>query len=60
MTIAWNEDNNKDDTFILHLLKKLSFRKHFSTVLTEEIRIAKICTEVFVSPKTFNDQTWYT
>ena len=28
-----------------------SFRKHFGTVLTEEIRIAKFCTEVFVMPK---------
>ena len=28
-----------------------SFRKYSSTVLTEEIRIAKFCTEVFVMPK---------
>ena len=31
--------------------KKFSFRKHFGTVLTEEIRIAKFCNEVFVMPK---------
>ena len=42
----------KDDTSICNLLKKtFSFRKHFGTVLTEEIRIAKFCTEVFVMPK---------
>ena len=52
MTIARSEDINKDDTSILNLLKKtFSFRKHFGTVLTEEIRIAKFCTEVFVMPK---------
>ena len=51
MTIARSEDINKD-TFILNLLKKtFSFRKHFGTVLTEEIRIAKFYTEVFVMPK---------
>ena len=33
------------------LKKTFSFRKHFVTVLTEEIRIAKFCTEVFVMPK---------
>ena len=44
MTIARSEDISKDDTSI-------SFRKHFGTVLTEEIRIAKFCTEVFVMPK---------
>ena len=31
--------------------KTFSFRKHFGTVLIEEIRIAKFCTEVFVMPK---------
>ena len=31
-------------------LKILSFRKHFVTILKEEIRIAKFCTEVFVMP----------
>ena len=31
--------------------KTYSFRKHFGTILTEEIRIAKFCTEVFVMPK---------
>ena len=52
MTIARSEDINKDDTCLLNLLKKtLSFRKHFSIVLTEEIRIAKFCIEVFVMPK---------
>ena len=52
MTIAQSEDINKDDTSILNLLKKtFSFRKHFGTVLTEEIRIAKFCTEVYVMPK---------
>ena len=52
MTIARSEDINKDDTSILNLFKKtLSFRKHFGTVLTEEIQIAKFCTEVFVMPK---------
>ena len=45
MTIARSEDISKDDTSIL------SFRKHFGTVLTEEIQIAKFCTEVFVMPK---------
>ena len=49
MTIARSEDINKHDT----LKKTFSFRKHFGTVLTEEIRIAKICTEVFVMPKHF-------
>ena len=28
-----------------------SFCKHFNTVLSEEIRKAKFCTEVFVMPK---------
>ena len=28
-----------------------SFCKHFGTVLAEEIRIAKFCTEVFVMPQ---------
>ena len=51
MTIARSEDINKDDTSILNLLKTFSFRKHLDTVLTEEIRIAKFCTEVFVMPK---------
>ena len=52
MTIARGEDINRDDTTILNLLKKtFSFRKHFGTVLTEEIRIAKFCNEVFVMPK---------
>ena len=53
MTIARSEDINKDVTSILNLLKKLSSRKHFGTVLTGEIRIAKLCTEVFVMPKQF-------
>ena len=54
MTTARSEAINKDDTSILNLLKKsFSFRKHFGTVLTEEIRIAKYCTEVFVMPKHF-------
>ena len=52
MTIARSEDINKDDISILNLLKKtFSFRKHFGTVLTDEIQIAKFCTEVFVIPK---------
>ena len=53
MTIARSEDINKDDTSILNLFKKktFSFRKHFGTVLTDEIRIAKFCTEVFVMQK---------
>ena len=51
MTIARSEDINKDDTSILNLFKKFfSFCKHFGTVLTEEIRIAKCYTEVFVMP----------
>ena len=37
--------------FIKLVKNTFSFRKHFSTVLTEEIRIAKFCTEVFVMPK---------
>ena len=28
-----------------------SFRTHFGTVLTEEIRTAKFCTEVLLKPK---------
>ena len=51
MTMALSEDINKDDTSILNLFKTFSFCKHFGTVLTEEIRIAEICTEVFVMPK---------
>ena len=31
--------------------KTFSFRKHFGTVLKEEIRIAEFCTEVFLMPK---------
>ena len=50
--ITRSEDINKDDTSILNLLKEtLSFRKHFGTVFTDEIRIEKFCTEVFVMPK---------
>ena len=51
MTVARSEDINKDETSILK--KTFSFRKHFGTVLTEEIRIhvVKFCTEVFVVPK---------
>ena len=56
MTIARSEDISKDDTSILNLFKKtFRFRKHFGTVFTEEIGIAKLSTEVFVMP--FNDQT---
>ena len=33
------------------MLKTFSFPKHFGTVLTEEIRIAKFSTEVFVMSK---------
>ena len=51
MTITRSEDISKNDTSISNLLKKLSYRKYFGTVLTEEIRIAKFCTEVFVMPK---------
>ena len=52
MTIARIEDINNDDISILYLLKKtFSFRKQFGAVLTEEIRMAKFCTEVFVIPK---------
>ena len=52
MTIAWSEDINKVDISILNLFKEtVSFRKHFGTVLKEEIRITKFCTEVFVMPK---------
>ena len=47
MTIAQSEDTNKDDTSILSLFKKLLV----SANLTEEIRIAKFCTEVFVLPE---------
>ena len=46
MTIARSENINEDVTSILNL-----FRKHFGTVVTEEIRIAKFCTEVFVMLK---------
>ena len=48
MTVAQSEDINKDDTSILNVF---SFHKHLVTALTEEIRIAKFCTEVFVIPK---------
>ena len=52
MTIARSADISKDDTSLFSLFKKtFSFRKHFGTVLTEEIQIAKFCTEVFVLPK---------
>ena len=51
MTIARSGDISKDDTSLLFVQKTFSFRKHFGTVLTEEIRIAKFCTEVFVMPK---------
>ena len=52
MIIARSEDINKVDIPILNLLKKnLSYRKHFGTILTQEIRIAKFCNEVFVMPK---------
>ena len=46
------EDINKDDspTRYIKLKKTLSFRKHFVTFLTEEIPIAKFCTEVFMMP----------
>ena len=37
--------------YLKFVKKTFSFRKHFGTVLTEEIRIAKLCTEVFVMPK---------
>ena len=37
--------------FIKFVHKTFSFRKHFDTVLTEEIRTAKFCHEVFVMPK---------
>ena len=40
---------SKDD--IKFVQKTFSFRKHFGTVLTEEIQIAKFGTEVFVMPK---------
>ena len=46
MIIARSVDNNKDDTSILNCSKTFSFRTHFGTVLTEEIRTAK----VFVMP----------
>ena len=36
--------------YIKFIKKTFSFRKHFGTVLKEEIRIAKFCTEVFVMP----------
>ena len=48
MTIARSKDINKADT---SMSKHFSFRKHFGIVLTEEIQIAKFCTEVFVMPK---------
>ena len=37
--------------YIKFVQKIFSFRKHFGTVLTEEIRIAKFCTEVLTMPK---------
>ena len=37
--------------FIKFVHKTFSFRKHFNTVLTEAIRTAKFCQEVFVMPK---------
>ena len=52
MTIARCEETNKDDTSILNLLKKRLVSANTSVqFLTEEIRIVKFCTEVFVMPK---------
>ena len=51
MTISRSEDISKDDTSILNLLKKLLVSANTSVDLTEEIRTAKFCTEVFVLPK---------
>ena len=42
-----------DDACILNLFRNFSFRKHFDTVLTEEIRKAKSSHEVLVMPKHF-------
>ena len=50
MTIARSEDISKDDTPVLNLFKKL-FPQTLRYSLTEEIRIANFCTEVFVMPK---------
>ena len=51
MTIARSEDINKDDIAILNLLKKLLVSANTWYSFTEEIQIAKFCTEVFVMPK---------
>ena len=52
MTITRSEGINKDDTYILNFAKtKLLVSANTSVVLTEEIRIAKLCTEVFVMLK---------
>ena len=40
--------------------KTFSFRKHFRTVLSEEIRTAKFCTAVFVMPKYLMTKKSYT
>ena len=37
--------------YIKLVQKSVSFRKHFGSILTKEIRKAKFCTEVFVMPK---------
>ena len=37
--------------YIKFVHNTFSFREHFDTVLTEEIRTAKFCQEVFVMPK---------
>ena len=47
-----SEGINKDETPNIKFVQKtLQSRNHFGAVLTEEIRIAKFCTEVFVMPK---------
>ena len=52
MSIAQTENINEVDTCISNLFTKFfSIRKYFGTVLTEEIRTAKLCTEVFVKLK---------
>ena len=37
--------------YIKFVHKTFSFREHFDTVLTEEIRTTKFCQELFVMPK---------
>ena len=59
MTITRSEDRNKSVIQVYELFKikylyfTPSFDKHFSTVFTDEFRIAKFCNEMYVIPEYF-------